>query len=52
MSPFRLNLFPLHVHKQKTDKLDLNLIAKEFIYVNKRRIIFIIVVAIITAFIL
>ena len=39
MSPCRLNnLFLLYVHKQKTDKLDLNLIAKEFVSVNKRRI--------------
>ena len=39
ISPCRLNnLFLLYVHKQKTDKLDLNLIAKEFVSVNKRRI--------------
>ena len=39
MSPCRLNnLFLLYVHKQKTDKLDLNLIVKEFVSVNKRRI--------------
>ena len=39
MSPSWLNnLFLLYVHKQKTDKLDFNLIAKEFVSVNKRGI--------------
>lgn len=37
MSPCRLNnLFLLYVRKQKTVKLDLNLIANEFVSVNQR----------------
>ena len=34
------NLMALHVNKERTDKLDLNLIAKLFIQKNERRIRF------------
>ena len=32
MNPCRLNLFLLHVHKSRTDALDLVTVAKKFIY--------------------
>ena len=31
------NLMLLHVHKDKTDEIDLNVIAEQFINVNERR---------------
>ena len=31
------NMMLLHVHKDKTDKIDLNVIAEQFINVNEQR---------------
>ena len=43
MSPhnFYFNLLILHVHKHKTDELNLTDIAKEFVNRNERRIHFV-----------